>query len=199
MDDKTKGAWLVHHTTKLQKIREPLFENISFAGKCGLILSQLSSDQQTVLPIAKVRALSTAVNIHPKTELPSILHELEDKKLIKQSSHGVECIGLTPSAALLHTAHIYENSEKKREEDAVLTLAEEASKMPQFESDLAKVIGDNFKIPTNETKTLISTASQIEFIDKQEIDGTQSLIFNGYLFRFENPYKVKTVLSRNAK
>ncbi len=35
MDDKIKGAWLVHHTAKLQKIREPLFENISFAGKCG--------------------------------------------------------------------------------------------------------------------------------------------------------------------
>jgi hypothetical protein len=199
MDDKTKGAWLVHHTMKLQKIREPLFENISFAGKCGLLLSQLSSDQQAVLANTKVKALSMAVNIHPKTELPSILKELEDKRLIKQSSQAVECIGLTSSSALLHTAQIYEANEKRPEEDAVLTLAEEASKIPQFESDLIRVISDNFKIPTIETKKLISTASQIEFTDKQEIDGTHSLIFNGNLFRFENPYKVKTVLeSLNA-
>ena len=194
MDNKTKGAWLIHHTIKLQKIREPLYENISFAGKCGILLSQLSSDQQAVLSNAKVKALSIAVNIHPKTELPSILNELEDKRLIKQSSHKVECLGLTSSTALLHTAHIYEASEKRPEEDAVLTLAEEASRLPQFESDLIKVISDNFKIPTNETKRLISTASQIEFTDKQEIDGTHNLIFNGNLFRFENPYKVKTVL-----
>jgi len=194
MDDKTKGAWLVHHTTKLQKIREPLFANISFAGKCGLLLSQLSSDQQCVLSKAKVRALSTAVNIHPKTELPSILRELEDNRLIEQSRDAVECIGLTSSAALLHTAQIYDDSEKRPEEDAVLALAEKASERPQFETELITSISDNFKIPGDETRNLISTASQIEFIDKQKIDRSNSLVFNGNLFRFDNPYKVKKVL-----
>ena len=195
MDDKTKGAWLVHHTAKLQKIREPLFENISFAGKCGMILSQLSSDQQSVLSEAKVKALSKAVNIHPKTELPSILAELEDKKLIQQSSSGVECLGLTSSTALIHTAQIYEANEKKSEEDAVLVLAEEASILPQFENNLIKVISDRFKMPTNEAKGLISTASDIEFVDMQKIDDTHNLVFNGNLFRFDNIYKVKTVLN----
>ncbi len=194
MDNKTKGAWLVHHTTKLQKIREPLFENISFAGKCGLVLSQLSSDEGSILTETKVNALARAVNVHARVELPAILNELEDQKLIRRSPRGIECIGLTSNTVLTHTAQIYESNESTPEENAVLALAEEASRLPQFEKELTGLIGDNFKIAAGEMKELITTAAQIEFVDRQVIEADRSLVFNGNLFRFDNGYKVKTVL-----
>jgi hypothetical protein len=44
MDNKTKGAWLVHHAQKLQHVSNTLgeFENINVAGKMGLLLSSLA-------------------------------------------------------------------------------------------------------------------------------------------------------------
>jgi hypothetical protein len=48
MDAKKKGAWLVHHTLKLQQVSGVHeFDNIFAAGKAAILLSALSANDQT--------------------------------------------------------------------------------------------------------------------------------------------------------
>jgi len=42
MDKKTEGAWIIHHANKLQTVAgEVEFQEVDFAGKCGVLLSAL--------------------------------------------------------------------------------------------------------------------------------------------------------------
>jgi len=48
MDGKTKGAWLVHHTHKLEQVSSVQeFNNIYAAGKAAILLPALSASDQT--------------------------------------------------------------------------------------------------------------------------------------------------------
>ena len=60
MDKKTQGAWIVHHAEKLKTVTnaDNEFEQINFAGKCGVLLSSLSSDHEHVLDDNRVKALA---------------------------------------------------------------------------------------------------------------------------------------------
>ena len=47
IDPKTTGAWLVHHTNKLQHVvGVGSFDNVLVAGKAAILLSVLSATQQ---------------------------------------------------------------------------------------------------------------------------------------------------------
>ena len=53
MNDKSKGAWIIHHTKKLQQFVENTdFEDIEEAGRIGQFLSGLaaSDEESTTLP-----------------------------------------------------------------------------------------------------------------------------------------------------
>ena len=55
IDSKTQGAWLIHHASKLQTVVNSLsFENISIAGKAGMLLSALSTSKQLTINFDKV-------------------------------------------------------------------------------------------------------------------------------------------------
>ena len=51
MENRTEGAWIIHHAKKLQEVTSASdFEDIQLAGKCGLLLSSLAaSEQESVL------------------------------------------------------------------------------------------------------------------------------------------------------
>lgn len=50
MDKKTKGAWIIHHTRKLQTITVQEFDQLPLAGKCGFVLSSMAAESQTTIP-----------------------------------------------------------------------------------------------------------------------------------------------------
>lgn len=60
MDEKTKGAWVIHHARKLQSTLSQDFDAISFAGKSGTLLSAISAERQLQIPQGRLDALAKA-------------------------------------------------------------------------------------------------------------------------------------------
>ncbi len=62
MDEKTQGAWIIHHTYKLSSVtlQTNEYERVNFAGKCGIILSGLAATNQITVPKKRVEALARA-------------------------------------------------------------------------------------------------------------------------------------------
>ena len=84
-DTRTKGAWIVHHTNKLNQVSHPLeYETVLTAGKAGILLSGLSADEQLVLSAEKVEAIRKAAGIL-KMELPELFRSLSSVGVINVS------------------------------------------------------------------------------------------------------------------
>ena len=82
MDKKTQGAWLLHHSRKLQATTNQDFDAIAFAGKTGTLLSAISAEKQGVVTQKRLEALARANHISPKTEMPAIITELARQRLV---------------------------------------------------------------------------------------------------------------------
>jgi len=57
MEKKTKGAWLLHHSRKIQATTNQDFDAISFSGKCGVLLSAISAERQAQFTQERINAL----------------------------------------------------------------------------------------------------------------------------------------------
>lgn len=195
MEKKTKGAWIVHHSQKLQATLNQDFDAIAFAGKCGTLLSAISASNQIQIPTRRLNALAKANNISPKTELPAILEELSRQKVVDVGSDAVEAIGLTSGAILEHSAVIFEEAEREKSEDAVLELSELTSETPLTDKEAAQRISDEFSILVTQAAGTIQLASAIGFFDSEAISDRENLLFNGNLFRRSEAKKVNAVIS----
>ena len=90
MDKKIKGAWLIHHTHKLQGVTNQMgYEKTFLAGKAGILLSAISSDRDMTISSERLKALAQAANINTTFELPKLLQVLHDKQLVDTSTKGV--------------------------------------------------------------------------------------------------------------
>ncbi|MDD3342823.1 MAG: hypothetical protein PHR87_04530, partial [Sulfurospirillaceae bacterium] len=86
LDNKVEGAWIIHHANKLQTVTNAAsFENISIAGKAGMLLSALSTSDQLVLGNDKVKILANQANI-AKSELDFFLDLLSKQELIAKGT-----------------------------------------------------------------------------------------------------------------
>lgn len=196
MDNKTKGAWIIHHANKLQGVTTSGdFEQINFAGKCGLLLSSLSTSEQAGLGNSKVEALAKAANISVRLELPLVLQELSRQQLISIGTSGIEILGLTSAATLEHTATIFQDSNPLPRENAVVDLAEQTSDLPLDSQTACDYIGDTYKITKPETSEILTVSEYIGFIDAEQLDSETKLIFNGNLFRRGDAWKINAVCS----
>ncbi len=133
MEKRTEGAWIIHHTKKLQEItRTTEFEDIQLAGKCGLFLSSLAaSDEESTLTRDKVNAIADASNINKRLELPAIKETLQNAQLIDVSQNGsISIIGITTSNVLTHTSQIFEESTTDNFQKASLELTNYISEKP---------------------------------------------------------------------
>jgi len=69
IDNSTKGAWLIHHANKLQDVRDSSpFANIYIAGKAGMLLSALSTSDQSVIDMKKCKIFMKEANINVTEE-----------------------------------------------------------------------------------------------------------------------------------
>ena len=197
MDKLVKGAWIVHHTSKLQGVTNAVndYEQINLAGKCGLLLSSLASSENTSLTTEQVNALAKAAEISVRLELPQILRELEAQKLIAQSTSGIEVLGLSTAATLGHITSIFEESKPLGREQAVIDLAEKTSELPRDSVFVIEYISDTYKLPKSEAEEVLVSAQSIGFVDFEEIANNKRLLFNGNLFRRDDAKKINAVCS----
>jgi len=195
---QTQGAWIIHHTKKLQNVTNPsAFDQIHTAGKCGILLSALAeSDGDSTISSAKVKVIANAAKI-TSLELPSILSALDDQFLIDRSKAGdVTVLGLTTSTVLSHTADIFSTTLPSPYERAALALSEAVSDEPQTEKLLKEFVSDSYKLSSTQVGELVRQAEEIGFVDSENHnDGSDKVYFNGNLFRKENIKKAENVLS----
>lgn len=197
MEKRTKGAWLISHTNKLQEVKNSFdFEDIELAGKCGLFLSNLSaSEEQSDLDANKVNAVAKVSNIK-KSEIETIKSILKNANLIDISADGsLSVLGITTSSVLVHTSDLFEDTSPSNFQKAAIDLSDNISEFPKNENILKEYISDNYKLSNSETKSLFTNAEEIGFIDYEEIDNNQKLYFNGNLFRKDNANRINAILS----
>ncbi|MCW5600415.1 hypothetical protein [Nitrosomonas sp.] len=194
MDSKTQGAWIVHHTRKLQAVITQDFDQLAFSGKCGLLLSSIATQNQTTLPKSRVEALARANGISPRLELPSILDELERQMLIQHGSDSVEVLGLSTHSVLGHISTIFREISPAPEEQAVIDISETVSESPVLENELIELTSDTLKLKNSDAADLVAKGESIGFFDAEKNAQGERLVFNGNLFRTEDIYKVNAVM-----
>jgi len=193
MDVKTKGAWLVHHTQKLQQVNGVHeFDNIYAAGKAAILLSALSASEQTSLPRKRVELLAKAANINI-LELPKLLELLEAQSLVEVSKAGVDVLGVTTSKVVQHATEVYEGLDPSPSENAALEFSELTSQAPLRQDESKSYLGDRCKLSSGQTISLLEQAEQVGFVDFEDLGGDK-VYFNGNLFRREDLAKTQAVL-----
>jgi hypothetical protein len=194
MDKEVSGAWLIHHSSKLQNVSTAIeYENITAAGKSASLLSALSAESEIIIPHSRVKILAAAARIS-SLELPSILGILEKRSLIDQGSEEISVLGLTTRATLSHASDIFHSRTPSNIEHASLMLAEISSHAPVDKLKIAEMLGDKFSLSTPEVNQALNDAEQIGFVDVEILDSQDQLYFNGNLFRRESLSKAKSVL-----
>ncbi|MDW3197478.1 MAG: hypothetical protein R8G66_34190 [Cytophagales bacterium] len=197
MEERTQGAWVIHHTKKIREFKNaPEFEDIELAGKCGLFLSSLAaSKEQSYLNANKVNTIAEASNINKRLELPIIKDTLQKAKLIDISSKGdISVLGITTSKVLDHTSQIFKDSTTDDFQKASLELANYSSDRP-VQGDLVKeYISDTYHLSSEKNKKLFQLSEEIGLIDYEEFD-SEKVYFNGNLFRRDAIAKTSKVLS----
>lgn len=196
MNKKTKGAWIIHHCQKLKGVVTPNLEydEIDFAGKCGLMLNALAASQQITVDNNRLLSLAKANGISSNLELPSILDELQRQRLIDRSQSEVSILGLTMNQTLEQAAAIFEATSPRECEVAAIELAEKTSELPIVREVAAEYISDTLHIASQDTTDILDQCEQIGFVDTESVSDTK-LLFNGNLFRRDDAVKINAVLS----
>jgi len=196
MNKKTIGAWIIHHNHKLQGVRltTPDYEQISFAGKCGIVLNALSGSDEYDISNDRIAALAQANGISARLELPTILSELERQRLVDKGKEGIVVLGLTTAQTLEHTATIFEESSPSSCEMAAIGLSEQASDLPIVKEKAAEYVSDTYRIRAQETSDILRQCEEIGFFDSEDVSG-ERVYFNGNLFRRKNIARANAVVS----
>lgn len=195
MDKKTKGSWLIHHTNKLQGVTNQAgYEKTYLAGKAGILLSAISANKQTTVNKDRLDVLARAANISTTFELPKLIEVLQQQKLVDKSSSGIAVLGVTTVTALERTAEIFDALSPGSNEVASLALAERASVSPILAKEVGQNLTDTYKLTSMSLTQLLADAEQIGFVDTEKLGNSDTLLFNGNLFRRDFTQKIKAVL-----
>jgi len=195
VDKKIKGSWLIHHTNKLQGVTNQIgYEKTFLAGKAGILLSVISSNNETTISRQRVQTLAQAANINTTFELDKLLDVLWKRKLIDVTINNVAVLGVTTSSALQHTSDIFDSLAPATQENVAVELAERASMVPISETEVSEELSDLHHLAKAEISQVLFDAEQIGFVDVEKLGGKEKLLFNGNLFRRETTWKIKAVL-----
>ncbi|WP_296275364.1 hypothetical protein [Pseudomonas sp. UBA7530] len=197
MDKKTKGAWLIHHTNKLQGVvNQQGYEKTYVAGKSGVLLSAISADDELTIDRSRLEALAKASSINVMLELPTLLDRLRSQELIDVSASGAVAVyGVTAATVLQHTTDVFNNLEPTQTEEAAIALAELASFSPVDSKEALLKISDEHKLARAESDQLLFDCDQIGFVESEQYGKEQKLLFNGNLFRRGTADKIVAVMN----
>ena len=78
MDEKTQGAWIVHHGRKVASAVRGASEysTIDFAAKSATLLARMSGTDESMLTSEQVTAAAKIGGLNPRLELEPVLAEL---------------------------------------------------------------------------------------------------------------------------
>ena len=168
MEKTVKGAWLIHHTNKLQGVsRQSDFDTIFEAGKCGILLSAISASNEQLIDPNRIKILGKASGINT-LELPSLLDRLQSEGLIKQDGKNIHVLGVTNRSVLEHTSTVFDNLDPAPEEQAAIELAEKASIAPCERKLILEELSDDFLLPSQQMRDVLELSEQIGFTDYQD-------------------------------
>ena len=196
MKKRTEGAWIIHHTKKIQNVTQAHdFGDIELVGKSGLFLSNLSaSNEESTLNKAQVEAIAKASNIK-KVELLAIKQTLQDAQLIDVSKDGsITVLGITTSNVLDHTSEMFLETKPNNFQKASLELTNHVSDKPVEEKLLKEYISDSYKLDKKLNEDLFNQVEDIGLIDFEGED-SEKLYFNGNLFKKDVIEKTNKVLN----
>lgn len=195
IDSKTRGAWVIHHTDKLQSVTDPsAFENIFTAGKAGKLLSALSTSDQLVLDESQIKLYAQQADIN-KLELDSLLKILKDRELVDIGNSGVEVLGLTTTATLEHTSMIFDDQDPSDVENIAIEIAEKTSELPQDKTETLSEFADIYSLDKTKIKDFEFNIEEIGLVDIEKVDSENTIYFNGNLFKRDEVVKTKQVLN----
>lgn len=195
MESRVQGAWIVHHTGKLEEQgTSGGLDNLRKAGNCGMLLSALSASQQNQLGMDKVRTLAEVAGLDLTYQLPALLDTLKAHALIDRGSDAIEVLGLTTRGVLEHTGNIFSSLSPTPIEVASLEAAELCSQAPRTASELKQYLGDTHHLGGSDISGLIKTVESYKLCDVEPLDKANKVFFNGALFRGDHVKKTKAVL-----
>lgn len=196
MDNKTKGAWIIHHGQKLAQVVNPQgHDALEVASKAGLLLSSLcASQEQSNWTPDQVNTLARVHGIRP-LEQAELLKELAKAQLVDVSQHGVAVLGVTSPSVLKHTTAIFEAQNPNPANEAALELAESVAHEPRSGSELSEFLSDKFRMASNQIQDFLDESIGIGFVDRTKFDQGSHLYFNGNLFRDGDIAKTRKVLN----
>jgi len=195
MEDRTKGAWIVHHAGKIEDCGSTGgLDNLRKAGNCGMLLSALSSSDQSQRSVDKVRTLAEAAGLDLTYQLPPLLDALQSQALIDRGSDAIEVLGLTTRGVLEHTNRIFTSLSPQPAELASLDAAEQCSQAPRTGAELTEYLGDAYHLTGKPLKALIGNIETLKLCDVEPFDSSTKMYFNGALFRGSSLKKTKAVL-----
>lgn len=196
MENKVKGAWIIHHCRKIQGVQQAasMYEQIDFAGKCGLLLSAISGSDEIIISKTRMKTLAKAAGISTRSEMPTILEELQRQRIIDRSAEEVAVLGLTTPSILEKTTTIFVESEPGSDEQAAIELSERVSGLPLRKKAAEEYVSDMFSLASSKSREVLQHGEEIGFFDHESV-GREKVYFNGNLFRRENIKKVNAVLT----
>lgn len=196
-DKETKGAWIVHHARKISMdVAAPAeYQILDEAGKAAELLMRLGASEEGTLSKIEVEAIARSANLNARTQLPHFLNLLKGRRLIDTSADEVQVLGISTRGVLGHAADIFEDASPTNEERAALEIGELASQSPVLFSDAKEYIGDTYKMKSSDAVEFINRAGDIGFVDVEGDDPSNTLLFNGNLFKRDSVDKAAKVLA----
>ena len=152
MDDLRQGIWVVNTRKRLAALRGDtpgyqLFEVTDMAGKCGALLSKVSSDQSEIVSTDRLEIYTSQSGIR-KTEFEFCLKEIERtgkigvQRLRDGTIKGIENYCFSTADIIQAVSEIYRSNNPTITEVVSLDSLEVSSLMPQKEGELKNELCD---------------------------------------------------------
>ena len=197
IDKETKGAWIVHHARKIaMDMAAPAeYSILDESGKAAELLMRLGAADEGNLARTEVEAIAKSANLNTRTELPHYLRLLERRRLIDTSKSEVQVLGINTRGVLGHAANIFDDASPTPREVAAIEIGELVSQSPVLFSEAQEYVGDIHEMKTADACDFLNRASEIGFVDVEGDDPSNTLLFNGNLFKRDSVKKSKAVLT----
>ncbi|WP_050575671.1 hypothetical protein [Pseudomonas viridiflava] len=197
LDKETTGAWIIHHSRKIASdtAAPAEYSVIDEAGKAAQLLMRFGETQESNLGMQEVAAIAMATGLNPRVELPHYLELLKARRLIDIGGNEIQVIGVTTRAVLSHAADIFKDAQPGTHEQAAIAIGEISSQAPVSLTNAKEFVGDTYKMKSSDVDDFIRRSAEIGFIDQEGDDPSNTLIFNGNLFKKDSVAKSARVLS----
>lgn len=196
-EKENRGAWIVHHARKIaMDVEAPSeYSVLDEAGKAADLLMKLAEAKEAQLSREEVLAVGRSARLNPRSELPHYLKLLKEKRVIDEVDGEVVVLGVNTRGVLRHAVDIFEDGNPKSFEVAAIELGELASKSPIYLKDAQELIGDSFEMNKSDVADFLRRSVEIGFVDQEGDDNSNTLLFNGNLFKRDSVEKSARVLS----